>query len=120
MALRGRVDAVLDAIEALTASAREKLTQYQQMKQATESLLDEAGADFIEADKMLKQAAGLAGMMTRLRREQRKLDRAALCSDAEPEQLKELRRELKAIGADVHVLRMYRSWGRPLKEVEAG
>ncbi len=112
-ALRAQVDAVLEGVHGLTDSAREKLQTYQAMKRRTEGLLDEASREYDQADKLLRRAVVLSASMNKLRREQRKLDRAALDLDAEPEQLKDLRAELGKIGDEVHELRMYRGWAKP-------
>jgi DNA repair exonuclease SbcCD ATPase subunit len=111
--LRAELDAVIEQMEEKTADATQKLREYQRRKSETEAILDAAGYSFIEAEKLLSRLDGLLARMTALSREQRKLDRAAMGLDAEPQQLGELREELRNIGAEVHELRMYRGWCRP-------
>ena len=116
--LRAELDAVIEGLESQTEEAREQLLKYQDMKIETESILDEAGKNYKDAERLLFGAGRLAGRLRELQREQRSAELMALAEDeTEPEQvdlafkkLAELKKTIVKMKGEIHELRLFHGW----------
>ena len=116
--LRGELDAIMDALESQTEEAREQLKKYQDMKIETETILDQAGENYKQAERLLFGAGRLAGRLRELQREQRSAELMALAEDeTEPEQvdlafikLAELKKTIAKMKEEIHELRLAHGW----------
>ena len=115
--LRGELDAIMDALESQTEEAREQLKKYQDMKLETENVLDQAGRNYNQAERLLFGAGRLAGRLRELEKEQKRAELLALAEDAEPAQvdlafirLAELKKTIAKMKNEIHQLRLFHGW----------
>ena len=116
--LRAELDAIIEEMESQTEEAREQLKKYQDMKLETENVLDQAGRNYNQAERLLFGAGRLAGRLRELQREQRSAELMALAEDeTEPEQvdlafkkLAELKKTIAKMKNEIHQLRLFHGW----------
>ena len=115
--LRAELDAIIEEMESQTEEAREQLKKYQDMKKETENVLDQAGRNYNQAERLLFGAGRIAGRLRELQREQRSAELMALAEDAEPAQvdlafirLAELKKTIAKMKNEIHQLRLFHGW----------
>ena len=116
--LRAELDAVIEGLESQTEEAREQLLKYQNMKLETENVLDQAGENYKQAERLLFGAGRLAGRLRELQIEQRRAELLALAEDeTEPAQvdlafikLAELKKTIAKMKGEIHELRLFHGW----------
>ena len=116
--LRAELDAIIEEMESQTEEAREQLLKYQNMKLETENVLDQAGENYKQAERLLFGAGRLAGRLRELQIEQRRAELLALAEDdTEPAQvdlafirLAELKKTIAKMKNEIHQLRLFHGW----------